>query len=182
MIDVPMFRQNTQLKPQWIEDIGIHMIDEVRVTIGGDIIQRFSGDWLSIYYRRKMKWEKYNQIKHISTDLGSKIKELDEYKDNHFNRGNDEMWNAMLAVAEEHNLWDETIYSTYQEVKNILERLPFLEAITYHMSHGKEAEQLKALPLFKAMIDLCKYHKFKINSEHYMPIPVLTEETILETI
>ena len=127
-------------------------------------------------------FEKYNQIKHISTDLGSKIKELDEYKDNHFNRGNDEMWNAMLAVAEEHNLWDETIYSTYQEVKNTLERLPFLEAITYHMSHGKEAEQLKALPLFKAMIDLCKYHKFKINSEHYMPIPVLTEETILETI
>jgi len=63
IIDVPMFRQNTQLKPQWIEDIGIHMIDEVRVTIGGDIIQRFSGDWLSIYYRRKMKWEKYNQIK-----------------------------------------------------------------------------------------------------------------------
>ena len=63
IIDIPMFHQNTQLKPQWVEDIGIHMIDEVRVTIGGDIIQRFSGDWLSIYYRRKMKWEKYNQIK-----------------------------------------------------------------------------------------------------------------------
>lgn len=63
MIDVPMFYQNMELKPQWIEDIGIHMIDEVRLTIGGDIIQRFSGDWLSIYYRRKMKWEKYNLIK-----------------------------------------------------------------------------------------------------------------------
>jgi hypothetical protein len=132
-------------------------------------------------------FEKSKHIKVLNTDLGDKIEELEQYEDKHFNRGNDEMWNAMLAVAEEHNLWDETIYSTYREVKNILDRLPFLEAITYHMSHGKDVEQLKTLPLFKAMVDLCKYHKFKLNSEHYAPViiePVeeLTEETILETI
>jgi hypothetical protein len=76
MIDVPMFYQNTGLKPQWIEDVGIHMIDEVRLTIGGDIIQRFSGDWLAIYYRRKMKWEKYTQIKpsiNIPTSISPNI-------------------------------------------------------------------------------------------------------------
>jgi hypothetical protein len=92
------------------------------------------------------------------------------------------MWNAMLAVAEEHNLWDETIYSTYQEVKEVLDRLLFIEAICYHLIYEKDEDKIKENKLFKAMIDLCKYHKFKINSEHYMPIPVLTEETILETI
>jgi len=130
-------------------------------------------------------FEKSKYIKALNTDLGEKIEALEQYEDKHFNRANDEMWNAMLEVATTHNLWDETVYSTYLEVKGILDRLTFLEAITYHISYGRENE-IKENKLFQAMVDLCKYHKFKINSEYYAPIitPVeeLTEETILETI
>jgi len=58
-IDVPTFFQNDILKIKWIDDIGINIIDNISLSIGGEVIQSFSNDWINIYYKRYLTYEEY---------------------------------------------------------------------------------------------------------------------------
>ena len=58
-IEVPTFFQNDILKIKWIDDIGINIIDEITLSIGGEIIQSFSNDWINVYYKRYFTYEEY---------------------------------------------------------------------------------------------------------------------------
>ena len=58
-IEVPSFFQNTDLKIEWIDDVGINIIDEITLSIGGEIIQSFSNDWINVYYKRYLTYEEY---------------------------------------------------------------------------------------------------------------------------
>lgn len=126
-------------------------------------------------------FEKLNSLSYVSTELAVKLKKLDDYKDNHYNSGSDIIWNAMLEVARENNLWDETIYSEYLEVKSILEKLPFLNTLSSHLGRYQNSSDH---PMLQIIIDLCKYHKFKVNSEHYIakPVEILNEQLLEETV
>jgi hypothetical protein len=60
-IDIPKMKQDNNLKPEWIPNLGIHIIKEITFVVGGEPIQSFSGDWLAIYYKRYMTYERYLQ-------------------------------------------------------------------------------------------------------------------------
>jgi hypothetical protein len=62
-IEVPSFFQNDVLKVKWIDDIGINIIDEITLSIGGEIIQSFSNDWINVYYKRYFTYEEYLSTK-----------------------------------------------------------------------------------------------------------------------
>lgn len=64
-IEIPTFFQNELLKIKWIDDIGINMIDEITLSIGGEIIQSFSNDWINVYYKRYLPYEKYLSLKRM---------------------------------------------------------------------------------------------------------------------
>jgi hypothetical protein len=67
-VDMPQFNQsitNPDLNAQWINDLGIHMIENVQFIIGGETIQEFSSDWINIYYKRYLSYEKYLQQKKL---------------------------------------------------------------------------------------------------------------------
>jgi hypothetical protein len=99
----------------------------------------------------------------ISTDLYEKMKRLNDYKIEHHCGGNDTIYNSMLEVAQTHNLFDMEIYHEYVEVKNLLERLPFIEA----MSDKIQSYDNDNSPIISAFRDLFKYHGHKIDWKHY---------------
>jgi hypothetical protein len=88
---------------------------------------------------------------------------------------------AMLTVAEEHNLFDHEIYHVYNEMKDVFEKLPFLNALMpYTGIYSGNTDVINSI------VDLMKYHKFKVNLDRYNlkldeEIPAeLTEELIDE--
>lgn len=61
-IEIPTFGVDKNLKLEWIKDVGIHIVKEVTLKIGGDVVQHFSNDWIYIHYKRFLTPEKYMSL------------------------------------------------------------------------------------------------------------------------
>ena len=120
----------------------------------------------------------------ISTDLYEKMERLNNYKNEHYCGGSDKVYAAMLEVAQTHNLFDMEIYHEYVEVKSVLERLPFIEAMADKIHSYDDANS----EIINAFRDLFKYHKHKIDWKHYNitlneePVVELTEDSVEELV
>ena len=129
-------------------------------------------------------FSKVYMVKLVSTDLGEKIEKLDSYRHDWYKSGgHEDVINAMIELAETNNLFDPEIYSLYQEVKKTLEKLYFLNTCLSAFSSGyttlnKDSERIKVL------VDLFKYHKERVDIEHYAKPEVIEEsvEEVLEAI
>ena len=117
---------------------------------------------------------KYNRLKEVSTDLYEKIDILKNYEDKWYSYGEEKVYKAMLEIANNNNLFDESVYSTYKEVKYILEKLkflnPFIEILAYYK---KDSDPL----IIEAICDLFKYYKHKVNIDKYK---IVTNDDIVE--
>jgi len=72
-------------------------------------------------------------------------------------------------------LFDQEIYTIYKQVNEVLVNLPFLNAMLSKMSYSIRHEDKS---LMTALVDLFKYHKKRVNLEHYTL--KLTEDAPLE--
>jgi hypothetical protein len=125
-------------------------------------------------------FEKSHNLNTISKSLADKLSELSLYKSRNHLHGSDKLFEAMLEVAEANKLFDTEIYSTYLEVKNILQRLPFINILLKQFSsYGNNSEMQDVLA------DMFKYYKYRIDWERYgvtiqekVSEEVLTEEDI----
>jgi hypothetical protein len=135
-------------------------------------------------------FKRINVVRDISADLADKLQILYDYDNNHNRSYADATTKkAVIEHAKANNLFDQPIYLVYQQVNEVLTKLKFLDAIldTMHYSNSK-----KDSPMMIAIVDLFKYHKHRVNLEHYKitltedaPLEeVLTQDTIeeLETI
>jgi hypothetical protein len=111
-------------------------------------------------------FRKYTYLKNVSSELMNKLSLLEDYRNKNYRDGSTEIYNAMLELAQEKNLFDYSIYHEYIRMKATLEKLYFLNALlgslnfyTYNTSMSPGVE--------RAMVDLMKYHKFKVNLDHY---------------
>jgi len=106
-------------------------------------------------------FRRLSYLKEISTVLGDKVDRLSKYKDGYYVDGDKELFKAMLKVADEHKLYDTSVYDVYKEVVFVFEKLPFIETMFSKMSYSKEEQLLKAIR------DLFKYYKQRIDWKHY---------------
>jgi hypothetical protein len=79
----------------------------------------------------------------------------------------------MLKIAEEKNLFDMVTYQTYLDVKAILERLPFFNYLIGKSNHYVDSGDVA----MNCLVDLCKYHNFKLEVKHYKNNIVEEEST-----
>jgi hypothetical protein len=107
-------------------------------------------------------FEKLSIIPEISKDLYERLSVLREYNRNNHLYITDELFNSMLVIAQENNLFDIPVYQEYLSAKKDLEQLYFLNAIMQVFPAYS-----KPVVMVKAIVDLCKYHKFKVNTELY---------------
>lgn len=108
-------------------------------------------------------FDKMHRMNDISTDIHDKMEELNKYASKYYLHGNDELLDSMIKLAEDNNLFDESIYSTYNEIKGIFDRLPFMNpmfrAATVYTSENDGMNE--------AIRDLFKYYKQRIDWKHY---------------
>lgn len=114
---------------------------------------------------KRATFNRINVVKHISKDLGEKLETLDNYnKINGRPYADDTTKNAIIEHATENNLFDQPVYMVYKQVNEVFTKLPFLNVLLDRMGYRiDDAEN----PMLDAMIDLFKYHKQKVNLEHY---------------
>lgn len=113
-------------------------------------------------------FSKVNKIEEISIKLAGKIKELNNYLEKYYSGGDEEICEAMLSVAEATNLYDTSIYTTYKEIYELLNKLPFLNVVFKKMG-GYNSVQEDDEKLVKIVRDLFKYYKVKIDWKYYAP-------------
>lgn len=110
----------------------------------------------------KSTFNNMSKLNGVCTSLHDKLSQLDVYQKRNYTHSSPSVFEAMLTVAEEHNLFDHEIYNVYNEVKDIFEKLPFLNALmTYTGGYGSNVEVIDAI------VDLMKYYKFKVDLDRY---------------
>lgn len=124
----------------------------------------------------------------VSTDLYNKVESLRQYKSKYFKDMNDEVRDAIIDQAKEHNAFDLSIYSTVIEIETICKKLPFLNDMMSNIRYYGDVDIEK--PMITALKDLFKYHKHRIDWKNYrirfnedLPLEeTLTTETVEELV
>jgi len=130
-------------------------------------------------------FEKKEHLKTISTELSIDVNALAEYKYKYYNtRSVENIYEAMLEVANEHHLFDPLIHSTYLKIKLVLKKLKFLDIILKQSTHGssygyRTTTSFTPEETHELLVDMFKHYKFKINIENYkLPDPVVPVEDV----
>lgn len=131
-----------------------------------------------LYDKNTSVFKKHNNMSPISEDLYNKIVMLNKYQDQYhpgYMSGSTEaiIFTTLLEIAEAKDLFDGEVYPIYQEVKEILEKFPFIETVFSVMKSWGSDDALQ-----KVVVDLLKYNKHRVNLNHYAV--KLTEDAPLE--
>lgn len=103
------------------------------------------------------------QVAKVSTVLSDKIKKLNDYLHRNHYSGPDAVYEAMLEIANMHSLFDQSIYNEYLEVKDVLDKFPFMELIYSNLRLYGD----KTTARDRIIADLLKYNKYKVNLDWY---------------
>jgi hypothetical protein len=121
-------------------------------------------------------FKRINTVREISTDLADKLQTLQEYHNSQYRSYCDDATKmAVIEHAKANNLFDQPTYLVYKQVNEVFIKLPFLNAILETMGYR---ESKLGSPMMVAIVDLFKYHKHRVNLEHYTL--KLTEDAPLE--
>ena len=98
--------------------------------------------------------------------MGNKLETLSEYsgkyyKSAYYHNSNDG-YKAVAKVAEEYNLFDESIYHIYLEVKDFLDKYTFINTISSRMDRYSTKDEWVDI-----MRDMFKYHKIRMDYTNY---------------
>jgi hypothetical protein len=124
-----------------------------------------------------------NILRQVSKELADRLDALDTYKHKNYVSSSKYVYDAMLEVAKQNNLFDHSIYSEYLSIKTILDNLYFLNTI-FSMIRGSSYYGDGTTDQVRIIVDLMKYHKMRVNLEHYSKpkLEEKVEEELLESL
>ena len=169
-----------------IKEANIHNLISYEEFMKGEnkVFKRYVTAYLIEQLRNKYK-ETFNhkdELKNLSVPLSEKLNELWMYRQKNYYSGSSFLYEEMIKVAQEYSLFDTSVYSTYLEVKGLLERYNFIEPVcrTMFSRYAIEGEPTA----IDILSDLFKHYKYRMNYERYgiklneEITPELTEELI----
>ena len=120
------------------------------------LINELTKDYAEVFNR-------IDRISDISTELYKKMLVLDSYKRKYHLHGDNSLYQSIIKLAEEKNLFDLSVYSVYNEVKEVFAMLPFIKPMFGMMSrYGSNSNGVN-----DAVRDLFKYYKQRVDWKHY---------------
>jgi hypothetical protein len=129
-----------------------------------------------LFEDKKATFNRIEIVREISNDLADKLELLNKYhRDNSMYYADGTTKNLIVEHAKENNLFDQPVYIVYNQVNEVFTKLPFLNVLLDRMGYRSGNSDS---PFITAIVDLFKYHKQKVNLEHYKLI--LTEDAPLE--
>ena len=137
---------------------------------------------------------KDNTIKKASTDLNDRLNRMWKYRNKYYrNHGyggrEQKLYEAMYAVADNHNLYDMKIYPEFLALEELIQKeLPWLKVMMERFSTTSGSTETKEMQA-AILVDMLKYYKRRVNLDHYVKIteeiedlePV-SEETVEESV
>lgn len=152
-----------------LSKLNIHNLINLKRFMEGDTImfKRIATAYLirDLYKNNRSAFDNYRSLEPFSAPLSSKINSLRQYLQTHHNpSGNIVVSDAILEVANKYSLYDYSIYDTYVEVKDILEKHYFIDSILKEYSNYGDVLKEDGEKMLK---DLLKYYKFRMNAENY---------------
>lgn len=112
-----------------------------------------------------------SSLSSVSTDLVGKLDLLYDYYLTNYSSGSETLYDEMVNIAKEYSLFDYSVYDTYREIKETLDKFPFLNVLCKAMQYDNSTRN----PI---IVDLLKYNKYKVNLEHYENSNKQTETNI----
>jgi len=135
------------------------------------IIARFVKDNARVFDRME-------RLAYVTEDLVEKMRRLNVYlSTNPITRTGTEQELTLVNFAIENKFVDLEIYPTLIEVKELLEKLPFLDVLCSHIPGYISSDSPREEKLNTMIADLFKYHKQKVNLSFY---PKMNEDAPLE--
>jgi len=129
-----------------------------------------------LFEDKKATFNRIEIVREISNDLADKLELLNKYhRDNSMYYADGTTKNLIVEHAKKNNLFDQPVYIVYNQVNEVFTKLPFLNVLLDRMGYRSGNSDS---PFITAIVDLFKYHKQKVNLEHYKLI--LTEDAPLE--
>lgn len=136
----------------------------------------------------KSTFDRPSQVGYTCRALQDKLQTLSKYAaDNYYlpsysggTTAAKEFLESMLVVAEEHKLFDMTIYPEVMEMQEIFDKLPFLNPFMYGVGFYQPDS-----PLVNVLSDLFKYYRYRVDLKHYnirLNEEVITEEQLEELV
>lgn len=123
-------------------------------------------------------FKRIETVRKISADLADKLQTLWEYHNSQYRSYcDDNTKKAVIEHAIANNLFDQPVYLVYKQVDEVFTKLKFLDAILDTMGYSNSKHNS---PMMVAIVDLFKYHKHRVNLEHYKI--TLTEDAPLEEV
>lgn len=130
------------------------------------LIYKLDRDFRSTFGKR-------SELKGVSIDLSVKLENLYSYMRQHYNNGSEDVYDSMVGVAEKYSLYDGSIYPLYLEIKEMLEKFPFIETLCSVFPYSRSEKMLDVIA------DQFKYHKHKVNIDRYETKNEEKEEEII---
>jgi hypothetical protein len=125
---------------------------------------------------KRATFQRTEIVREISNDLADKLELLNKYhRDNSMSYADNNTKDLIIEHAKENNLFDQPVYMVYNQVNEVFTKLPFLNTLLDRMGYRSSNSDS---PFITAIVDLFKYHKHKVNLEHYTL--KLTEDAPLE--
>lgn len=140
-----------------------------------------------------------DELKPISKSLYKSLKNLEEYKEKHYSNSysyrSDKIFDVLITLAEDNDLYDYSIYDEYLEVKSLLEKYKFINEVlrvTETQYSYTAGARLKSETAISLLVDLFRFYKHRIDYHNYKNImndieekeedeeESLTDETIEE--
>jgi hypothetical protein len=129
-------------------------------------------------------FERNVQVGYTCSPLRKKLDVLSKYASDHYylpgysggSAAAKEFLESMLVVAEEHKLFDMTIYPEVMELQEIFDKLPFLNTFMRGVGYYDEKNDL-----VNVLADLFKYYRYRVDLKHYhltLNEEVLSEEQL----
>lgn len=140
------------------------------------LINQLTNEYTEVFLR-------IDRMGDISTDLYKKMLVLDSYKKKYHLSGDHSLYESIIKIAEEKNLFDLSVYSVYNDVKELFGKLPFLKPMFGMMSrwgssnNGVNDALRDLFKYYKQRIDW-KYYNIKLNEEVVTPIVDLNVEEL----
>ena len=124
------------------------------------------------------------QVGYTCSPLRKKLDVLSKYAADHYylpgysggSAAAKEFLESMLVIAEEHKLFDMTIYPEVMELQEIFDKLPFLNTFMRGVGYYDEKNDL-----VNVLADLFKYYRYRVDLKHYhltLNEEVLSEEEL----
>ena len=140
------------------------------------LINELTRDYAEVFNR-------IDRMGDISTDLYKKMLVLDSYKRKYHLSGDNSLYQSIIKLAEEKNLFDLSVYSVYNDVKEVFAMLPFIKPMFGMMSrygssnNGVNDAVRDLFKYYKQRVDW-KYYNIKLNDEVVTPLVDLNVEEL----